>query len=687
MPRPASGLSPTEITARDRLNSWKEIAAHLGASVRTAQRWERNEGLPVHRHLHANDSTIYAFRSDLNAWVAGRKPSPQKSAPRRVWPWAAGASALFCALVAVGAVRLADERWVAERHSVRPLFAGLAEQMFPAWSPDRKSVAFIGGNGPFELKLLVQRLGSAAPFAPDNGELVAFGRQFPFWSPDSRQLYFLSRRQGGPALYRVPAGGGKPILLRQAVAAAAISPDGNVLAALAQSSDLNWRIWTASPPEGAWEPYSPEPFSASIILNHPSLSFSPDGTTLLAAVNLPAAGPGCLLLPWPRGRSRRVFPGLRALFRPSWLPDSRHVAFQRGADLFFGDTQTDRVWPAATVDNNAMYSSVSPDGSRLAYQVSLSHTDVVAAPLDGGPVRTLLGNLRSEEQAACSPVAEQLAYATNRRGPWEVWISSFDRQWDRPLLAGQDGSARPTPIAGAPVFSPDGHSVAYRAALLPHMSGIVVAPVSGGAKPQVVVRTPLAFAPDWSPDGQWLVYLEVAGSRYRLMKVRSAEGQAPAELARSMWSLETADPVLPEWSPAGDWITYSDENGMLALVSTDGQRRRTLGGGGPVAWSRSGKSLYQVRYRERAVFEIDVVSGKSRQVRGLGSVLPYATHEPARRMSLTPDGKSLVFSVLSPRDEIWLLEGIRRIGLWSYRWRICCGRRGREAARRIFASV
>jgi len=34
---------------RHRLESWKEIAAYLGRDVRTAQRWERLGGLPVHR--------------------------------------------------------------------------------------------------------------------------------------------------------------------------------------------------------------------------------------------------------------------------------------------------------------------------------------------------------------------------------------------------------------------------------------------------------------------------------------------------------------------------------------------------------------------------------------------------------------------------------------------------------------
>ena len=33
----------------DRLDSWKEIAAFLGRTVRTVQRWEKTQGLPLHR--------------------------------------------------------------------------------------------------------------------------------------------------------------------------------------------------------------------------------------------------------------------------------------------------------------------------------------------------------------------------------------------------------------------------------------------------------------------------------------------------------------------------------------------------------------------------------------------------------------------------------------------------------------
>jgi hypothetical protein len=56
-----------------RLNSWKKIAAHFSRDVTTVQRWERREGMPVHRHLHDKQGSVYAFRSELDAWWEGRR--------------------------------------------------------------------------------------------------------------------------------------------------------------------------------------------------------------------------------------------------------------------------------------------------------------------------------------------------------------------------------------------------------------------------------------------------------------------------------------------------------------------------------------------------------------------------------------------------------------------------------------
>ncbi len=64
-----------------RLNSWKEVATYLEVSVRTAQRWETLEQLPVHRHQHEKLGSIHAYRSDLDLWreartrAIGRLPS------------------------------------------------------------------------------------------------------------------------------------------------------------------------------------------------------------------------------------------------------------------------------------------------------------------------------------------------------------------------------------------------------------------------------------------------------------------------------------------------------------------------------------------------------------------------------------------------------------------------------------
>ena len=61
--------SPSRLqTPGECLSSWKEIASYLKRTVRTVQRWERHEGLPVHRHMHRHANSVYAHRSELDDW-------------------------------------------------------------------------------------------------------------------------------------------------------------------------------------------------------------------------------------------------------------------------------------------------------------------------------------------------------------------------------------------------------------------------------------------------------------------------------------------------------------------------------------------------------------------------------------------------------------------------------------------
>jgi tetratricopeptide (TPR) repeat protein len=96
--RPASNLEGGPGTSSDRLDGWKRIAQHLGRNVRTLQRWERNEGLPIHRLMHDKQGTVYAYRSELGAWRVSRgqpesavpsatEKNSQASNSNRRWLW------------------------------------------------------------------------------------------------------------------------------------------------------------------------------------------------------------------------------------------------------------------------------------------------------------------------------------------------------------------------------------------------------------------------------------------------------------------------------------------------------------------------------------------------------------------------------------------------------------------------
>jgi hypothetical protein len=72
----------------DRLDSWKEIAVYLKRGARTVQRWEREEGLPVHRLVHGKLGSVYAYRPELDAWwrsreaeLANEPPLPAAATP------------------------------------------------------------------------------------------------------------------------------------------------------------------------------------------------------------------------------------------------------------------------------------------------------------------------------------------------------------------------------------------------------------------------------------------------------------------------------------------------------------------------------------------------------------------------------------------------------------------------------
>jgi len=77
MREPSTGKPPWVTSPEGRLDSWKAIAAYLNRDVTTAQRWEKREGMPVHRHLHDKGGSVYALTAELESWLQNRKPGSE----------------------------------------------------------------------------------------------------------------------------------------------------------------------------------------------------------------------------------------------------------------------------------------------------------------------------------------------------------------------------------------------------------------------------------------------------------------------------------------------------------------------------------------------------------------------------------------------------------------------------------
>jgi excisionase family DNA binding protein len=160
------------------LSSWKEIAAYLGVSVRTAQLWERERGLPVYR-LPGARSQVRVLESQLEAWKQSRT-TPAAAPIARSRRFGLVALLIVGALVLVAAV----VRWPrtpagyrVEHHALivtddggrelwRHVFADLADEAY-----QREGKVWIGDLGDHRVTILFQEV----PRSPGpSGPLIAY---------------------------------------------------------------------------------------------------------------------------------------------------------------------------------------------------------------------------------------------------------------------------------------------------------------------------------------------------------------------------------------------------------------------------------------------------------------------------------------------------------------------------------
>lgn len=189
----------------DRLDSWKGIAAYLGRGVRTVQRWEREEGLPVHRLAHDKGGNVYARREELAAWWEGRRRTltaqPQEQ-------------------------RHADAKPDVPRLERLTLTSGMTA--WPALSSDARFIGFVsdGGADGTTPQIWIQQIGGAAL------RLTTGEREYSHlsFSPDDTRIIFTGTDEAGQNVYEMPTLGGEPRLLQRDAKFGEVSPDGRWLA-------------------------------------------------------------------------------------------------------------------------------------------------------------------------------------------------------------------------------------------------------------------------------------------------------------------------------------------------------------------------------------------------------------------------------------------------------------------------
>jgi hypothetical protein len=133
-PTPQSERSP-----ENRLDSWKAIAVYLGRGVRTVQRWERDEGLPVHRLAHEKRGSVYAHKQEVDAWWESRRQTLSNDAT-------------IAAPEASGSPALERVTWMS------------AATFWPAVSSDGRLLAYVsdGGRDGTSPQIWLQQIGGSA---------------------------------------------------------------------------------------------------------------------------------------------------------------------------------------------------------------------------------------------------------------------------------------------------------------------------------------------------------------------------------------------------------------------------------------------------------------------------------------------------------------------------------------------
>ena len=666
--------------AERRLESWKEIAEHLVRKTTTARRWEREEGLPVHRHTHNSRSSVYTYPSEIDAWRASRKVVPEPVPARPLWKIPAfGATMLLCLVMVGNGIRPKIVSAQQTGPGDRAVWTGQYVDLFGRVSPDGRYITYVdwwktGG-------LMVHDV-------IENSDRPLTATPSPEWSQEAG--YSTISKQGAQVAYSwndaqnrqqlrvlplVSKGLAEPRVLFTASEEVRFlspldwSPDGKWIAGTLARKDGTGQILLISTADGKVRGLK------SVGWNVPErIFFSHDGKYI--AYDLPADDTSdqrdifVLAVDGSREIPAVVHPAQERLL--GWSPDGSQLLFSSDRtgsvglwSLKFSGGETQGLPELLRADIGSAFSlGLTASGSLYLYKqrtgrdTSIAPIDLAAGKLTGTPKNFVQGFLPGAQVPDWSPDGKLLAYSAC--GGDCLAIRAVDtgevRRLPRRLLYTRD-----------PRWSPDGRHLLVTGRDGKGRDGIYEVNAENGEASAVAYKDGLGGSPQWSPDGNKVYYQ----TRNSVILEKDLASGAEREVARH--------PLLSwQWalSPDGHHLVAQTKvdpvtkTSTLLLVSLADGRTRELLSGGPEHWMGLNHSIAWTP-DSNAVLTLRMVGSKSELLRVPvdGSGVKKLDIDPDlwirggrasldRGFTLSPDGRRIAFLMGNSSDEIWAVENL-----------------------------
>jgi eukaryotic-like serine/threonine-protein kinase len=634
---PIPETSPSARPPVDRLESWKEIAAYLNRDVTTAQRWEKREGMPVHRHLHDKMGSVHASRAELDAWARSRAAqdngdntptpsdpttdaavqsphaeiSPSQSRQSRVLQRAAaGASLVVLAAAASYAVYFFFGRPPAvpfQNFSISQITDN-SKSRAAAISPDGKYIlSEVDDAG--KASLWLRHLATNS-----DTQIIAPADEFYSnleFSPDGNHFYFLKARTAAldtRDLYRAPALGGNPQLIARDVDSnAALSRDGEHIA---------FSRWN-DPEFGKFQ---------ILVANSDGTAEKTIATSPLSAAHLYLA----------------------------WSPDGRRIALSGFADPQFMDAASGKTEDFAIARGFRFFRSIwLPDGRGLLVQyqgagAGRSQTQIGFVSYPGGEFHAITKDTNSYDTMTLSSDAKTLATVQSKQSYtlYAIPATTMGAELPNPVVPRQREE-----IVG---FSWAGNDGVYLAE-----QGQIVRVSAKGSGRTTVFSNASMIAVSACPDGR-TVLVDIGGTKNETDIWRmDADGTNAKQLSDTEWAF------TPECSPDSRWAYFSDfSSSRVFRVPVDGGTTETLPGtpiphaliaGGNMDVSPDGKSvaflaIFDEPNWSHKIAVVPVDAGPQPQIRWLD---PHPGIGNGPRF--TPDGRALIYPIIEHGvGNLWL---------------------------------